>query len=423
MKIPPVRSLAVLVLLGLPAFAPFVCAQPKSHAGNRFEQTILVANRAEYKPTAFVDERVINPWGIALRPPGKGGHIWISNAGNASTTLYIGDANGEPLRQDGLKVVPIDGPLYSYEDGLSNVTGQVYNAASDYPGQPVEFPVKGPTSDLSTGKPVPLGERSGSAKFVFVTTDGTINAWRSGTAESMDSAIIVKDYSDKGKNQDTSLKLFPAFTGVAMTTDIFKKDSEGNPRADNRLYVTDFQNRQIRSFNNQWEEITGKIPFARPSGLPEGYNPYNIQCLGDKLCVTYAVLLTGGDDPAEDLPGEGNGRIAFFDRDGRLLSTLADAGKLNSPWGVCIAPEGFGEFGGDLLVANFGDGTIAAYRPKTGEFHDYLRDPNGQPIVIEGIWGIVFGNGVSLGDSLSLYFTAGPNVEQDGVFGRLAVAK
>ncbi|GAA5122241.1 TIGR03118 family protein [Luteolibacter yonseiensis] len=418
MKIQTTRSLAISALLGLSSLPQAAFAE----TGNRFDQTVLVANRPEFKPTAFVDVRVTNPWGIALRPPGKGGHIWISNARNASTTLYIGDANGQPLHQDGLKAVPIDGPLYSYEDGLCNVTGQVYNAASDIPDQPVEFPVKGPTSDMTSGKPVPLGERSGSAKFVFVTTDGTINAWRSGTAESMDSAVIVKDFSDKGKHHDPANRKFPAFTGVAMTTEAFKKDADGKATADNRLYVTDFQQRQIRTFNNRWEEISDKVVFAKPPGLTEEYSPYNIQCLGDKLCVTYAVLNTEADDPAEDLPGEGFGRIAFFDRDGKLLSTVADAGKLNSPWGVCIAPEGFGNFGGNLLVANFGDGSIAAYH-KNGEFHDYLRDRDGKQILIDGIWGIVFGNGVSLGDTLSLYFTAGPNVEQDGIFGRLAVAK
>lgn len=423
MKSQPARSFTSLALLGLLAASQGASGQQDpAKAGNRFDQTVLVANRPEYKPTAFVDEGLINPWGIALRPPGKGGHIWVSNAGHASTTLYIGDANGQPLHQDGLKIVPIDGPRYSYEDGLSNVTGQVYNAASDVPGQPVEFPVKGPTSNLTSGKPVPMGVLSGAAKFVFVTTDGTINAWRAGTAESMDTAVIVKDFSDRGKDYDPELRPFPAFTGVAMTTDSFRKDAEGKAHADNRLYVTDFQHGRIRSFNNRWEEITDKIAFAEPPDLPDGYNPYNIQWLGDKLCVTYAVLAVGADDPAEDLPGEGNGRIAFFDRDGRLLSTVTDAGKLNSPWGVCIAPAGFGEFGGDLLVANFGDGTIAAYRPN-GEFHDYLRDRQEQPISIEGIWGIVFGNGVSLGDAMSLYFTAGPNIEQDGIFGRLTVAK
>lgn len=390
--------------------------------GTRFEETILVANRAEFKPVAFVDERMINPWGIALRPPGKGGHIWVSNAGNSSTSLFVGDVNGQPLHQDGLKILPMDGPLLSYEDGLSNVTGQVYNAASDFPGQPIEFPVKGPCSDFTTGTTVPLGEKSGTAKFVFVTTDGTINAWRAGTSESMDSAVIVKDFSDKGRDQLPS-KHLAAFTGVAMTTDAFSTDSEGRAVADNRLYVTDFNNGRIRVFNNRWEEITSQIPFAHPAGLPEGYSPYNIQWLGDRLCVAYAMINRDADEPAEDLPGEGHGHIAFFDRNGHLLGELADQGRLNSPWGVSVAPEGFGDFGGDLLVANFGDGTIAAFNVKTGIFHDYLRNRAGEPMMLDGIWGLAFGNGVSLGDAMSLYYTAGPNQEQDGVFGRVTVAR
>jgi uncharacterized protein (TIGR03118 family) len=403
-------------------FLPQVALSGEMSAGNRFAETVLVANRAEFHPTAFVDVRVVNPWGIALRPPGKGGHIWISNAGSASTSLFIGDANGEPLHQDGLKILPIDGPLISYEDGLSNVTGQVYNAASDVPGQPLEFPVKGPSSDLSSGKAVPLGERSGPAKFVFVTTDGTINAWRAGTAESMDSAVIVKDFSDKGKDPRSG-KYFTAYTGLAMTTDAFTTDAEGKPVADNRLYVTDFNNERIQVFNNRWEEITEKVPFAHPPGLPEGYSPYNIQWLGDKICVAYAVINHDADEAAEDLPGAGHGHIAFFDRDGHLLGQMKDQGKLNSPWGVVIAPAGFGDFGGDLLVANFGDGAIAAFNPKTGDFHDFLRNREGQPLALDGIWGLTFGNGVSLGDAMSLYYTAGPNQEQDGVFGRVTMVK
>lgn len=406
--------LIVAVLAGL---------QFKKRPGNVFEATVLVANRAEFHPTIMVDPKVINPWGIALRPPGAGGHIWISNAGNATTTTYIGDANGVPLHQDGLKVVTMDGPLISYEDGLTNVTGQVYNAASDVPGQPLEFPVTGPASDLSGEKPKPLGIVSGAAKFAFVTTDGTINAWRAKTAESMDSAVIVKDFSDKGRDQDHSVKHLPAFTGVAMTTDPFTKDAEGKPVANNRLYVTDFQNKRIQVFNNRWEEISAEVPFARPAGMPDNYSPYNIQWLGDKLCVVYAALDLSADEPAVDLPGPGVGHVAFFDRDGHLLSEMQDAGRLNSPWGVAIAPQGFGDFGGDLLVANFGDGTIAAFNPKTGVFHDYLHGADGKPLVLDGIWGLTFGNGVSLGDAMSLYYTAGPNNEQDGVFGRIKWVK
>ncbi|MEO5711892.1 MAG: TIGR03118 family protein [Luteolibacter sp.] len=395
-------------------------ARPQtSDSGNHFENTILVANRPELKPTAFVDKYLINPWGIALRPPGAGGHIWTSNAGNASTSTYIGDVNGKPLTQDGLKLVSIAGPQISYEDGLTNVTGQVYNAASDVAGQPAEFFIKGAASDLTSGKPVQLPESSGPAKFVFVTTDGTVNAWRAKTAESMDTAIVVKDYSDHGKEHDSKLPYRAAFTGVAMTTSAFVKDATGNPVADNRLYVTDFQNNRIHTIDNKWQDISDKVRFETPANLPEGCSGYNIQCIGDKLYVVYAVVDQSADEAAVDEPGVGHGHVVVYDCDGHLLQEFADKGLLNSPWGVAIAPKGFGDFGGDILLANFGDGSIAAFDAKTGAFHDYLRDGEGRTLNIDGIWGMVFGNGVGLGDAMSLYYTAGPNGEQDGVFGKV----
>lgn len=417
-----IRRSAQCLSLGLLAAFSFTAAQA-DEVYNNFDQTILVANRPEYRPVAFVDKYLINPWGIALRPPGKGGHFWVSNAQNATTTTYIGDVNGVPLYQDGLKVVSMDGPLMSYEDGVPNVTGQVYNAASDIPGQPVEFPVSGPAEDLSSGAPVPIGVSKGSAKFVFVTTDGTINAWRAGTAESMKTAVLVKDFSDRGPDQDHSLTYLPAFMGVAMTTDAFKKDAEGRAVADNRLYVTDFQNKNIRVFDNQWKEITAQVPFARPAGMREILSPYNIQCIEDKLYVVYAGVDQLGEEPGTDLPEEG-GYIVVHDRDGKILQEIPDpTGALTSPWGVTIAPTTFGAMGGKLLVANFGDGSIAAFDPKSGEFVDHLRDGCGNVILIDGLWGIAFGNGVSLGDANALYFTAGPEVEQDGIFGRLNAAR
>ena len=380
---------------------------------NSYAETILVANRPGLAPGAIIDKHMINPWGIALRPPGAGGHIWISNAGNLSTSTYIGDVNGVALHQDGLKIVYLDSPLISYEDGLANVTGQVYNAASDFPGQPVEFPVAGPASDLSSGSPVRIGTISGAAKFVFVTTEGTVHAWRANTATSMDSAVIVKDYSDHGPNQIRSLPHLPAFTGVAMSTEAQTK---------NRLYVTDFQNSTIRVLDNQWTDITASVQFARPPNMPADFSPYNIQLLGGRLYVAYAAVDVDAEEAASDIPGPGQGHVVAYDLDGRLLQQFADAGRLNSPWGLAIAPRSFGPFGGALLVANFGDGTIAAFDPSSGAFRDYLRDDSGKPIVIDKVWGLAFGNGVSLGDADSLYFTAGPNEEQDGVFGRLRYA-
>jgi uncharacterized protein (TIGR03118 family) len=406
-----IRRLAAVLTAGcLPACLSTSASDIRPNA---YVQKTLVANRPELAPGALVDRHMVNPWGIALRPPGAGGHIWISNAGNLSTSTYIGDVKGLPLRQDGLKIVYLDGPLISYEDGLANVTGQVYNAASDFPGQPLEFPVSGPASNLSSGTPVPIGTVSGAAKFVFVTTDGTINAWRASTAESMDRAVIVKDYSDHGRDQIKGLKFLPAFTGVAMST---------SKQIGNRLYVTDFQNHTIRVLDNQWRDVTASVPFAVPAGIPANFSPYNIQFLDGRLYVAFAAIDTDAEEPATDVPAPGAGHIAVYDLDGHLVKEMTDTGRLNSPWGLAIAPENFGPFGGALLVANFGDGTVAAFDTATGAFRDYLRDSAGKPIVIDKIWALAFGNGVSLGDADSLYFTAGPNEEQDGIFGRLRVA-
>lgn len=387
-----------------------LAADAEQAAVNSYSEKILVANRAGFSESALIDPHMINPWGIALRPPGAGGHFWISNAGTASTSTYIGDAHGQPLHQDGLKIVYLEGPMISYEDGIANITGQVYNAASDFPNQPVEFPVSGPASDLSNATPVSLGTITGSAKFVFVTTDGTINAWRANTAVSMDRAVIVKDYSDHGKDQIHSLAHLPAFTGVAMS--VLKGGG-------NRLYVADFQNSIVRVLDATWKDITDQVPFARPAKLPPEFSPYNIQLLEDRLYVTYAVVNLQADEAAKDSPGPGAGHVVAYDLDGHVVQEFADAERLNSPWGLAIAPANFGVVAGALLVGNFGDGTIAAFDPKTGAFKDYLKSPSGSPLRIDGLWGLAFGNGVSLGEADSLYFAAGPHAEQDGIFGRI----
>ncbi|MEA3210283.1 MAG: hypothetical protein QOE70_3340 [Chthoniobacter sp.] len=424
MKIPVTRSrwlsnyLRRLLLLLLLSGGILAESARALGQGNTFQETILVASNGSYQPAAFIDAHIENAWGIALRPPGAGGHIWVSNARNASTSLYIGDVNGIPLHQDGLKILQLDGPLISYEGGLPQTTGQVYNAASDLPNQPTEFPVSGPASNWSSGTAVPIGNISGPAKFVFVTKDGTINAWRANTAASMNTAIVAMDYSDHGKDQLKELPFLPAFTGVAITTEPPSLNDEGQAVADNRLYVTDFQNKIIRVINNQWTDITVQVPFERPAGLAEGMSPYNIQDLNGKLYVTYAAVDTTSEEPAFDVPEEG-GHVFVYDRDGHLLHGFQDEGLLRSPWGLAIAPAGFGKFGGKLLVASFGDGTIAAFDPNTGDFADLLRNPQGEPLKLDGLWGLAFGNGVSLGDASALYYTAGPNKEQDGVFGRV----
>ena len=136
-----------------------------------------------------------------------------------------------------------------------------------------------------------------------------------------------------------------------------------------------------------------------------------------------ASVTTNSQEAAFDVPGPGIGHVVAYDLDGRILQEFGDRGRLSSPWGLAIAPANFGPLGNALLVANFGEGTIAAFDPQTGVFRDYARDPAGTPIRIDGIWGLAFGNGVSLGDADSLYFTAGPDHYTHGLFGSLRIAR
>jgi uncharacterized protein (TIGR03118 family) len=134
------------------------------------------------------------------------------------------------------------------------------------------------------------------------------------------------------------------------------------------------------------------------------------------LYVTYAVQDTAKHD---DVAGAGNGIVDAFDLQGNFLRRVVTKGQLNSPWGLALAPAGFGDVGGDLLVGNFGDGTINAYNPISGVFIQTLQDPSGIPLSIDGLWGLRFGNGGTFGSPNTLFFTAGPNGESHGLFGEL----
>ena len=143
------------------------------------------------------------------------------------------------------------------------------------------------------------------------------------------------------------------------------------------------------------------------------------------MFVSYAAIGADESDPkkpavAEEGAAPGAGRVAEFDANGTFVKTFVDKKGLNAPWGIELAPAGFGKLAGALLVANFGDGTIAAFDATTDTFLDYVRGPDGKPVVIDGIWGLLKGNGASLGRADAVYFSAGPRGEQDGIFGRLA---
>jgi hypothetical protein len=90
---------------------------------------------------------------------------------------------------------------------------------------------------------------------------------------------------------------------------------------------------------------------------------------------------------------------------------------------MALANPNFGAFGGDLLIGNFGDGRINAFHENadgTWTPSGTLKGLNGQPLSIGGLWAIQFGSGATNnGQRNHLYFTAGPNGETQGLFGRV----
>jgi uncharacterized protein (TIGR03118 family) len=156
--------------------------------------------------------------------------------------------------------------------------------------------------------------------------------------------------------------------------------------------------------------------FTDPN-IPSGFAPFGIANIGGKLFVTFAKQDAAKHD---DVKGAGNGYVDVFNPDGSLSARLISRGPLNSPWGLAIAPSSFGTFAGDLLVGNFGDGRINVFS-LSGTSLGTLSSSS-DPIAIDGLWGLAVGNGGSAGLSTSVYFTAGPNNEENGLLGSLSAA-
>jgi uncharacterized protein (TIGR03118 family) len=185
------------------------------------------------------------------------------------------------------------------------------------------------------------------------------------------------------------------------------------------LYAADFHHNRIDVFDSNFHPVTLSGHFSDPR-IPPRFAPFGIQNILGNLYVTYAKQDEEGED---DVTGPGLGFVDVFDANGHLLRRLISRGPLNAPWGVALAPADFGRFRNRLLIGNFGDGRINAFDLRTGEFRGTLRKASGKPIEIEGLWGLAFGNGLLNQPTKTLFFAAGPDDEEHGLYGRIDVAQ
>lgn len=366
MHAPRIRSWSVPPLVALLVIAAVLIGGRTVAAADagRYQQTNLVSDQAGMAPV--VDPDLLNPWGLVAGPATP---WWVSDNNAGVSTLYTGAGAKVP------RTFTVPPPAGAPAGTQSTPTGIVFN------GNAAEFPVPG------TG--------TGSV-FIFDTEDGTLSAWNP-TAGS--NAVLTVDNSTSGA----------VYKGLALAPS----------SAGDRLYATDLHNGKVDVFDSNFAPVTLPAGAFTDPAIPTGFAPFGLENIGGMLFVTYAKPDAARQD---EVAGVGLGFIDVFTPDGTLVQRFARHGLLNAPWGMAVAPAGFGQFGGDLLVGNFGDGRINAFNPTTGELLGPVRSSQGQRLAIDGLWGLAFGNGGAAGPADTLYFTAGPNDQADGLFGTLTPA-
>jgi uncharacterized protein (TIGR03118 family) len=320
-----------------------------------YQQTNLISDIPGV--ARITDPHLVNPWGLAGSATSP---LWVADNGADVSTLYTGGVGGSIAG-----VVPL---VVSIPQGAP--TGIVFN----------------PTGGFA----VQTANGSAPANFIFDSENGVISAW----SRTVSGSVAQTEFTNHRA--------------------VYKAMAMGSIGDRTFLYAANFRTARIDVFNDRFHEVRSPGAF-RDTRIPSGFAPFDVQLLAGELYVSYAKQDKLRHD---DVAGPGNGFVDVFDTSGHLLRRLIARGDLNSPWGMAIAPSGFGSLGGDLLVGNFGDGAIHAYDPATGAPIGQLTNTDGNPIRINGLWALRFGNG-TFGTADSLVFTAGIGDEAHGLLGEI----
>jgi uncharacterized protein (TIGR03118 family) len=375
---------AAAIAAALSASGP-LRADDDGGSANRYTVTALTSDKPG---AAHTDPLLQNAWGVVFTPGAS--PFWIADNATGCSTLYDGQGTPQAL-QVKIPLPPAPGTI----PPTACVSVNPSAPPNPTPAAPTGI-VWNPTSTfLVPGTTTP-------ALFIFATEDGTISAWAGGLTPP-NNAVLAVDNSAVGPGA--------VYKGLVFGTNVNGVF----------LFATNFRAGTIDVFapappgstTGFYVPATTDGNFTDPN-IPQGFAPFGIQNINGDLFVTYAKQNAQKHD---DVAGPGNGFVDVFDTNGHLLHRLASRGVLNSPWGVARASFAFGRFSGDILVGNFGNGWVNAF-DSDGHFLGTLRDANGKPIAIDGLWTLTLGGGRN-SSSDTLYFTAGPNDETDGLFGTI----
>lgn len=368
---------------------------PAATLGQHYQQTNLVSNVPKEfpnpgnNPKVNLDPALQNPWGLVA---GAGTPWWVSNNASGTSTLYDGTGallngfngggqtfNGMPVPANGILV-----PNAPSQPSPGSPTGIMFNGTND-------FAIQG-----------------NAAIFIFATEDGTISGWAPNftTGANFLSAIIAVDNSQKPNAKEGAV-----YKGATIVEVHGKRF----------MLAANFRSGKVDIFDSIFDQIDHPAKFDDDAfdddTVPADFAPFNVQAIGPNIYVTYAKQDKAKHDP---IGGAGLGRVSIFSSEGKLLGRLEHGSFLNAPWGITLAPGTFGEFSHALLVGNFRGGTIAAFNPLTGKFMGNMLALNSKKAIwIDGLWALTFGNDSNNAPATTLYFTAGPDKEKNGLFGTL----